>query len=144
MLDIAGAEHEESTPSAATLVISRLSCSLVGTTQTVSLASGSLAARIYGQPVVTEEFACNYGLNPTYQERLTAGDLRPVGSDTGGDLRMVELRGHPFFVATLFLPQVRSTPSHPHPLIAAFVAAAREHALARRQGGSCSTGPQAL
>jgi CTP synthase (UTP-ammonia lyase) len=114
-------------------VISRLSCSLVGTTQTVHLAPGSLAARIYGTPAVTEEFACNYGLNPAYQERLTAGDLRPVGFDAQGDLRMVELLGHPFFVATLFLPQVRSSPGHPHPLIAAFLSAAQAHALARRE-----------
>ncbi len=36
---------------------------------------------------------------------------------------MVELPAHPFFVATLFLPQLRSAPGRPHPLLAGFAAA---------------------
>jgi CTP synthase (UTP-ammonia lyase) len=126
-LGIVDAEHEESAPDAATLVISRLACSLVGTAQEIILSPGSLVASIYAEPAVTEDFACNYGLNPAYQERLASGDLQPAGYDAEGDLRLVELRGHPFFVATLFLPQLRSWPGRPHPLIAAFLAAAQAH-----------------
>lgn len=123
-MQIADAEHEESAPDASTLVISRLACSLVGAAQAVILSPGSRVAQIYGQTVVTEDFACNFGLNPIFRGRLTNGDLQAVGIDADGDLRCVELRSHPFFLATLFLPQIRSFPGQPHPLIAAFLAAA--------------------
>ena len=38
--------------------------------------------------------------------------------------RIVELPDHPFFLATLFLPQARSTAASPHPLLAGYAAAA--------------------
>jgi CTP synthase (UTP-ammonia lyase) len=50
----------------------------------------------------------------------------------GGEFRIVELTEHPFFLATLFLPQVRSAPDRPHPLLAGFaraVASATRHAM---------------
>jgi CTP synthase (UTP-ammonia lyase) len=45
------------------------------------------------------------------------------GSDAEGEIRVIELPDHPFFLATLFVPQLRSTPAHPHPLVTAFVQA---------------------
>lgn len=36
---------------------------------------------------------------------------------------MIELPGHPFFMGTLFVPQTRSTPQKPHPLVTAFLRA---------------------
>lgn len=72
---------------------------------------------------MTEEFSCNYGLNPHYRDRFDNGDLRIVGADADGDARMVELRSHPFFLATLFLPQIRSSAERPHPLITAYLQA---------------------
>jgi CTP synthase (UTP-ammonia lyase) len=52
------------------------------------------------------------------------GNLRTVGKDSGGNARIVELVSHPFFVATLFLPQLSSEPGNPHPVIVAFLKAA--------------------
>jgi CTP synthase (UTP-ammonia lyase) len=46
------------------------------------------------------------------------------GTDATGETRIVELPGLRFFLATLFVPQVTSTPGRPHPLVSAFVAAA--------------------
>ncbi|HLW46654.1 MAG TPA: hypothetical protein VKW09_02695 [bacterium] len=46
------------------------------------------------------------------------------GTGTDGEVRIVELAAHPFFLATLFLPQARSSPGHPHPVIAGLAAAA--------------------
>ena len=40
-----------------------------------------------------------------------------------GEIRIVEIPEHPFFVATLFLPQARSTPESPHPLLKGYAAA---------------------
>ena len=41
-----------------------------------------------------------------------------------GDVRATELPSHPFFIATLFQPQLGSDRGHPHPLITAFLEAA--------------------
>jgi CTP synthase (UTP-ammonia lyase) len=51
-----------------------------------------------------------------------------VGDD--GEIRIVELPAHRFFVATLFLPQTRSAAGRPHPLLAAFAAAVAAPAVA--------------
>jgi CTP synthase (UTP-ammonia lyase) len=107
------------------LVISKLTCSVVGTTQTIKLMPGSLAYRAYGETAVTEQFACNYGLNPAYREHLSAGGLHITGLDPRGEVRIIELGAHRFFMATLFLPQVSSDPGRPHPLIMAYLRAAQ-------------------
>ncbi len=52
------------------------------------------------------------------------------GVGEAGEVRIVELPRHPFFVVTLFVPQAGSTASHPHPLIAGFAAASRAFAEA--------------
>ena len=107
------------------LLIHKLACSLVGQEQQVEILPGSLTEEIYGaRGWVTEQFQCNYGLNPVYQERLFSGELELCGVDTAGEARLVALREHRFYVASLFLPQMRSQPAKPHPLITAFVAAA--------------------
>jgi CTP synthase (UTP-ammonia lyase) len=40
-----------------------------------------------------------------------------------GEARILELQSHPFYIATLFVPQAKSSPGQPHPLIAAFLGA---------------------
>lgn len=105
-------------------MVSKLVCSLVGQTETVRLLPGSLAAAAYGSASASEQFACNYGLNPLYRSALLDGDLRAAGLGPQDEVRLVELASHPFFVASLFLPQSRSSAQQPHPLILAFVRAA--------------------
>lgn len=76
--------------------------------------------------MVTEPYYCNYGLNPEYRGSLERAGLVVSGTGTDGEVRIVELPAHPFFLATLFLPQARSSPGRPHPIIAGLaVAAAR-------------------
>ncbi len=53
------------------------------------------------------------------------------GVGRGGEVRIVELPSHPFFVATLFVPQARSTADRPHPLIAGYAEAVAAHRTAR-------------
>jgi len=105
-------------------VISKLSCSLVGQVQAIKILPGTLAYQIFGVEETVEEFRCNYGLNPEYQERLAVGNLRISGVDINGEARIVELPDHRFFVATLFLPQHSSRFDRPHPLISAYLQAA--------------------
>ncbi|MGO8677406.1 MAG: glutamine amidotransferase-related protein [Limisphaerales bacterium] len=123
VLGIADAQHEESEPDHSRLVISRLSCSLVGRTMMIRLQPESLVGRAYGRSTAQEAYHCNFGVNPAYVETLWSSGLRIVGSDDEGAVRAVELEAHPFFVGTLFLPQLDSTPARPHPLVTGFVRA---------------------
>jgi CTP synthase (UTP-ammonia lyase) len=118
------ADHEETAPGASTLVISKLVCSLVGQTQAIQIIPGTLAHQNYGRDCANEQFRCNYGLNPIYHDELFKGMLRISGLDSSGEVRIVELSTHPFFIATLFLPQLSSSFEKPHPLITAFLKAA--------------------
>jgi CTP synthase (UTP-ammonia lyase) len=121
---IADAEHEESAPGAPTLLVSKLAGSLVGKTETIKILPGSLARQAYGRDEVPEQFACNYGLNPRFRDKIEKGRLKITGVDFDGAVRVVEMAGHPFYVATLFLPQISSAPENPHPLIVAYLRAA--------------------
>ena len=123
-MGIRDAEHEESAPGASTLFISRLACSLVGKTQKIKIAPDSTAHRAYGKQGVMEQFFCNYGLNPAFRNEVDRGKLSITGVDPEGEVRIVELTNHPFYVATLFLPQVASKPENPHPLMLAYLKAA--------------------
>ena len=85
---------------------------------------GSQAHRIYGKDEATEVFACNYGLNEAFEDLIESKELRVSGYDEDGTVRMVELPGHPFFISTLFVPQVVSQIGKPHPLIVTYLQAA--------------------
>ena len=132
MLGIQDAEHEETSPSAPTLFISKLACSLVGKTQTIKIVPSSHAHHAYRQKEVTEQFYCNYGLNPEFRAKLSNGYLKITGADLEGAARIVELSDHPFYVATLFVPQMSSKPESPHPLIVAYLRAALAFRTSRR------------
>jgi CTP synthase (UTP-ammonia lyase) len=123
VLGLRDADHEETAPGASTLVISKLVCSLVGQAQTITIIPGTLAEQIYGAASPREQFRCNYGLNPAFRTAVLSGALRISGIDSDGDVRIVELNNHRFFIATLFLPQLSSNFARPHPVIAAFLRA---------------------
>ena len=89
----------------------------------MSILPGTRAARLYGAGEVTEDYYCNYGVNPLYQRRLEDGGLGVSGRGDAGEIRIVELPDHPFFLATLFLPQARSMPARPRPLLVGYAAA---------------------
>jgi CTP synthase (UTP-ammonia lyase) len=123
VLGFRDADHAETSPDAHRLVVTALSCSLVGQQQRVILRPETRAARLYGAAEVMEDYYCNYGVNPEYHGLLEDGGLRVSGVGEAGEVRIVELPGHPFFLSTLFLPQARSTPDQPHPLLAGYAAA---------------------
>jgi CTP synthase (UTP-ammonia lyase) len=114
------AAHAESDPYASCLFITPLSCSLVGKTMEVALKPGSKAATACQSTRSAEQFYCNFGLNPEYRDQLEEHGLEFTGWDQNAEVRIVELATHPFFVGTLFVPQARSVPGSPHPLILEF------------------------
>jgi CTP synthase (UTP-ammonia lyase) len=121
------ADFEETDPTSLYPLISRLECSLAGVVQKVRIAVGSRAAAAYGQEEAVEKFTCNYGLNPFFRKTLDWDHFRISGVDDGGAVRMMELDTHPFYVGTLFLPQLSSSPGEPHPLVTAFLEATKKH-----------------
>jgi CTP synthase (UTP-ammonia lyase) len=137
-MGIPDADHEETSPKAPIRIISRLACSLVGTSQVIKIKTGSIAHQAYRQQEVMEKFSCNYGLNPQFQDQFSQGKLQPTGVDLGGETRIVELSDHPFYVATLFLPQITSELNKPHPLIVAYLKAALDFRSSCRISGSKS------
>jgi CTP synthase len=95
------------------------------------LQPGTRAREIYGLDDVSERHRHRYEVNNEYRETLAASGLRFSGLSPDEQLvEIIELPEHPHFVATQFHPELRSRPNHPHPLFAAFVAAA-----ARRRAG---------
>jgi CTP synthase (UTP-ammonia lyase) len=62
-------------------------------------------------------------VNPAYRDALEAHGLSVSGIGSDGEIRIVELRDHPFFMATLFLPQARSSRATPHPVLVGYAAA---------------------
>jgi CTP synthase (UTP-ammonia lyase) len=122
--------HAELDPDAPEPVIAALTCKLIEQGGSILFAPGSRLHALHGAETV-EGYHCGYGLNPTYAALLDDGPLRATGRDADGDVRAVELDGHPFFVATLYQPERSGLAGRPHPLIRAFADAARAHAAGR-------------
>jgi CTP synthase (UTP-ammonia lyase) len=125
VIGLVNADHTESSPAAEAPVIHRLACSLVGAKGRVTFAEGSALRAIYGAPSAVEGYHCNYGLNSAYAPPLASARLRITAVDDAGDARGVELPSHRFFVATLFQPELSAFGGVTHPLVRAFVRAAR-------------------
>jgi CTP synthase (UTP-ammonia lyase) len=121
-LETAG--HAESDPGTEDPVIAPLACELVEAAGEIFATPGSRLADAFGNRPAIETYHCRYGLNPRYEERLVSGPLRVTGRDASGEVRAIELDGHPFFVATLFQPERAALEGRAHPLINAFVASA--------------------
>src|SRR5688500_8918395 len=121
--------HAEIDPAATDPVIAPLTCSLVEQSGEIHFKKGSRLAAIYGTDTATEEYHCRYGLSPGYADRFATWPLRVSARDGDGEVRAIELDGHPFFFATLFQPERSGLVDRKHPLVAAFVAAVYERAF---------------
>ena len=88
------------------------------------LAPGSLAQQIYGASAITERHRHRYEFNCLYEKALHEHGLIISGrSPDGKFVEIVELPGHPWYVAVQFHPEFKSKPLTPHPLFASFVGA---------------------
>jgi len=126
------ADHAETAPDAARAVVVPLSCALVEMRDAVHLVAGSRCARAYGVARIEEGYHCRYGLGATFRAALEDGPLRIAAVDDVGDVRALELGGHPFFVATLFQHERAALAGHCPPLVRAFVeAVAADSRIAR-------------
>ena len=95
------------------------------------LTPGSKAAAVYGQEVIYERHRHRFEVNNRYRQTLEAAGMLLSGQSPDGRLvEIVELRDHPWFVASQFHPEFKSRPERPHPLFDGFVTAS----LAVRDG----------
>lgn len=123
VLEVANADHTETNPHAEEPVVSALSCSMAGKEGTIYFEPASQVSRIYGRGEAVETFHCNYGFNRDYYSRVH-GKLHITGWDENKEARVVELDGHPFYIATLFQPELTAYQEQRHPVVRAFFQAA--------------------
>jgi len=91
----------------------------------VTLLSESATAKLYGDTTIFERHRHRYEINPGYIEKIEAAGLKYVGrSDGGRRMEVLELQGHPYFVASQFHPELRSRPLRPSPIHLGLVRAA--------------------
>jgi len=105
------------------------------------LVPDTLAHRCYGKDEVSERHRHRYEVNNAYREQLVRAGV--VFSGTSPDEQLVEvleLPGHPFFLAVQFHPELKSRPNRPHPLFREFVRAAVGHQDRARQKRAEATG----
>jgi CTP synthase (UTP-ammonia lyase) len=133
---LSDAEHAEAVPQAPRPLIVPLDCSLRGEEETVLVAPGTLAASLMGEGPSTERFFCAYGLDEARTDLLAVYGLVWSARDRTGAVRVAELPGHPFFLGSLFQPELASDPTAVHPLIVGFLDAVRRHASARGAAGA--------
>ena len=88
------------------------------------LAPGSLAAKVYGSPGITERHRHRYEVNNDYRSVLKGKGLSFSATTTDGKLvEMIELPDHPWFVGSQSHPEFKSRPTSAHPLFASFIEA---------------------
>ena len=85
----------------------------------------SKAYELYGEELIHERHRHRYEVNNDYRAILTEHGMTLSGlSPDGRIVEMIELKDHPFFIATQAHPELKSRPNRPHPLFKGFVEAA--------------------
>jgi CTP synthase len=111
----------------------------------IKLHAGTRVREIYGEAVVYERHRHRYEVNNLLRKRLQSAGLRVCGTSPDERLvEVVELEGHPFFVASQFHPEFKSRPERPAPLFRDFVAAALERSAGGEERGDASDARQAV
>ncbi|MGV4891442.1 CTP synthase [Streptomyces viridosporus] len=109
-------------------LVTPLKCSFRGETAPLKVKEDSRLAAIYGTTEVEEIFHCDYGLTDTFMNAANQGSLQLSAWDSDGAPRALEIIGHPFFMGSLFQPELSSAPGAEHKILRAFLAAVRTKA----------------
>lgn len=85
---------------------------------------GSLAEKVYSSSEVTERHRHRFEFDPLYREQMEEkGFIVSATSPDGTLAEIVEIKDHPYMIATQAHPELISRPSRPHPLFIGFVEA---------------------
>jgi CTP synthase len=88
------------------------------------LDKSSLAFKAYGKEKISERHRHRYEFNNKYRKELTEAGLLIAGLSPDKNLvEIIEIKDHPFFVASQFHPEFKSRPNRPHPLFLGFIKA---------------------
>lgn len=136
LLGIKDADTAENNSGSNNIIIYPVACAVPGKTEKapklsgaipqIRLRPGSYLHSLYEQQTISEEFYCNYEVNPEYEWAAMEAGFPVVARGANGEIRAIESPAHQFFIATLFQPQLSSKPGRPHPLIVAFLQAAAD------------------
>jgi len=95
--------------------------------QECRLAENSATSQIYGQDSINERHRHRYEVNDHYVSALEEAGMLVAGRSMDDSLvEVIEVKDHPWFVATQFHPEFTSTPRRGHPLFSSFIEAALE------------------
>jgi CTP synthase (UTP-ammonia lyase) len=138
VLNITDADSAENNSGSKNIIIYPVACAvpdrkgdapkLSGAVPEIRLRPGSYLQSYYGKDkeTVTEEFFCNFEINPEFEWTTMEAGFPVVARGPEGEIRAIESPTNRFYVATLFQPQLSSTEKKPHPLVLAFVQAAAD------------------
>jgi CTP synthase (UTP-ammonia lyase) len=138
VLGITDADTAENNSGSKNIVIYPVACAvtgrlgdapkLSGKMPDIRLRPGSYLQSFYGKTTdtVTEEYFCNFEVNPEYEWCAMEAGFPVVARGAQGEIRAIESPTHRFFIATLFQPQLSSTEKKPHAVILAFLQAAAD------------------
>ncbi len=93
--------------------------------QPVRLMAGAVARELYGRDEIMERHRHRFEFNNNYLEQFQRAGMVFSGLSKDELVEIIELPGHPWFLATQFHPEFTSTPRDGHPLFSGFVRAAR-------------------
>jgi CTP synthase (UTP-ammonia lyase) len=135
VLGVAGASHAESDGVGAGNVVTALACSLNGQEREVRPVPGTrFAALVAGTPFVGMHY-CSYAPDALALARLVAAGMVVEANADDADAEVIELPTHPFFMLSLFQPQIGALAGRPlHPLLREFVRCAAEFSVPDRAG----------
>ncbi len=89
---------------------------------------GTISHSLYGREEIVERHRHRYEFNMAYRQQMEDRGFVISGTSLDGELvEIIELRGHPWFVACQFHPEFQSKPNQPHPLFKGFIAACLAH-----------------
>ena len=85
--------------------------------------------KAYGRVnIISERHRHRYELNNEFREVLEKKGMVMAGINPERNLsELIELKNHPFFIATQFHPEFKSRPLNPHPLFREFIKAATKN-----------------
>lgn len=90
------------------------------------LEEGTLAYQVYGKSEISERHRHRYEFNNEYREKLEKAGLKCSGLSPDGSLvEIVEIKDHPYFIASQFHPEFKSRPNNPAPLFVGLIKAAK-------------------
>lgn len=91
---------------------------------------GTLAEKIYNKKEISERHRHRFEYNNNYKEEMEKHGLICSGLSPDGNLvEIIELKNHPYFIASQFHPEFQSRPDRPHPLFINLVKAAQKNSM---------------